>query len=70
MKLRVGCWIITVAIIEWPYMIPCAKEFKPAIAPIESHIGLCFDEIGQIFFYPTQWKVVSYVNLKPTQVLR
>jgi len=39
------------------------------VTPIESHTGLYFDEIGQIFFYPTQWKVVSYVNLRPTQLL-
>jgi len=32
-------------------------------------MGLYFDEVGQIFFCPTQWKVVSYVNLIPTQLL-
>ena len=25
--------------------------------------------MGQVFFYPTQWKIVSYVNLKPTHML-
>ena len=50
-------------------MFPCAEDLKPTVSPIESHAGLYFDEIGQIFFYPTQWKVVSYVNLKPTQLL-
>ena len=39
------------------------------VTPIESHTCLYFDEIVQNFFYPTQWKVVSYVNLKPTQLL-
>ena len=42
---------------------------KPTIASIDSPSGLYFDEMGQIFFYPTQWKVVSYVNLKPAQLL-
>jgi hypothetical protein len=42
---------------------------KPTIASIDSPTGLYFDEMGQILFYPTQWKVVSYVNLKPTQML-
>jgi hypothetical protein len=37
--------------------------------PIESQTLLYFDEIGQIVFYPTQWKVVSHVNLQPTQLL-
>jgi len=37
---------------------------KPTFTPIESY----FDEIGQIFFYPTQWKVISYVNLRPTHL--
>jgi len=45
------------------------EEIKPTVTPTESHTGLYFDEIGQIFFYPTQWKVVSYVNLIPTQLL-
>ena len=53
----------------WPYIFPYAQEMKPTITQIESHTGLYFDEIGQIFFYPTQWKVVSYVNLNPTQLL-
>ena len=69
MKLRVDSWIITAAIIGLPYMIPCTEEFKPSSTPIKSHTGLYFDEIVHIFFYHTQWKVVSYVNLKPTQVL-
>jgi hypothetical protein len=46
----VGYQIITVAIIGWPCMIPCAEEFKPSVTPIEPHTGLYFDEIGQIFF--------------------
>ena len=69
MKLRVVCWIIIVATIGWHCMFPCAEDLKPTITPIESQTGLYFDEIRQIFFYPTQWKVVSYVNLKPTQFL-
>jgi hypothetical protein len=28
--------------------------------------GIYVDEIGQISFYPMTWKVVSYINLKPT----
>ena len=43
---------------------------KPTIAWIHSPTGLYFDEMGQKFFYPTQWKVGNYVNLKPTQKLR
>jgi len=50
-------------------MFPCAEEMKPTVTPIESHMGLYFDEIGQMFFYPNQWKVVSYVNLRPIQLL-
>ena len=69
MKLGVVGYWITVAIIAWPYIFPYAQEMKPTITQIESHTGLYFDEIGQIFFYPTQWKVVSYVNLNPTQLL-
>ena len=42
---------------------------KPTITEIESQTGHYFDELGQILFYSTQWKIVSYVNLKPTQVL-
>ena len=69
MKLRVGHWIITIAIIGWHCMFPYAGEVKPTITEIESQTGLYFDELGQIFFYPTQWKIVSYVNLKPTQLM-
>ena len=61
--------LVTVAILKWCCVCTCAEEIKPAIAPIDSAAGLYFDEMGQVYFYPTQWKVVSYVNLKPTQVL-
>ena len=30
------------------------RKIKPTITPIESHTGLYFDEIGEIFFYPIQ----------------
>jgi hypothetical protein len=50
-------------------MFPCMEEMKPTVTPIESRTGLYFDEVGQIFFYRTQWKVVCYVNFRPTQLL-
>jgi hypothetical protein len=53
--------LMTLVIIKW-----CCAFTR---AEVESHAGLYIDEIGQVFFYPTQWKVVSYVNLKPTQML-
>jgi hypothetical protein len=28
-----------------------------------------FDEVGTIVFYPTKWKVVTYINLEPTREL-
>jgi hypothetical protein len=63
------CLLITLAIITWCCTFTCAEKVKPTIASIESHAGLYSDETGQVFFYPAQWKVVNYVNLKPTQML-
>ena len=45
------------------------EKLKPSATPTETRTGLYFDDIGQIFFYPTQWKVASNVNLKPTHLL-
>jgi hypothetical protein len=42
---------------------------KPTIASTDSPSELHFNEMKQVFFYPTQWKVISYVNLEPTQML-
>ena len=39
------------------------------VKPLELRAGIYFDEIGTIFFYPMQWKVVSYINLEPTRDL-
>jgi hypothetical protein len=44
-------------------------KLKQSIKVIDSSTGLYFYEMGQNFFYPTQCKVVSYINLKPTQLL-
>jgi len=60
---------MTLVIIKVCCIFICAEEAKPTIASIDSSTGLYFDEMGQIFFYPTQWKFVRYVNLKP-QMLR
>jgi hypothetical protein len=60
---------MTLVIVTWCCEFTRAEELKPTIASIESRVGLYFGEFGQLFFYPTQWKVVSYVNLKPTQML-
>jgi hypothetical protein len=66
MKLIFGSWIIAITIIGGHYVSPYAEEVKPTVMQIESQMCLYFDELGEIFFYPTQWKVISYVNLKPT----
>jgi hypothetical protein len=70
MKLK-GYGFVAVAVIFWRCVITYAEEVKlnPSIKTIDSSTGLYFDEMGQLFFYPTQWKIVSYVNLKPTQLL-
>jgi len=54
MKLM-GYWLIAVAIILWHSVGIRAGEEKPkpSIKAIDSSTGLYFDEIGQIFFYPT-----------------
>ena len=46
-----------------------AEESKPTITTIDSPTTLYFDAGGQLFVYPTQWKVVTYVNLRPTYSL-
>jgi hypothetical protein len=58
---------MTVAVLRGYYS--GAEDAKSTITPIESLTGLYFDEIGSVFFYPMQWKIVSYVDLKPTQRL-
>ena len=60
---------MTVAVLKGYYLYTYAEDTKPTITSIEFSAGLYFDEIGNIFFYPTQWKIVSYVDLKPTQRL-
>jgi hypothetical protein len=44
------------------------QKSEPTIIPISSQTGIYFDEMGQMLFYTTQWKVVNYANLKPVQI--
>jgi len=60
---------MTVAVLKGYYLYTYAEDTKPMITSIKSSTGLYFDEIGNIFFYSMQWKIVSYVDLKPTQRL-
>jgi hypothetical protein len=61
--------LMTVSILAWYYSHTYAEDTKPAITPVESSTGIYFDEIGNVFFYPTRWKILSYVVLKHTQRL-
>jgi hypothetical protein len=51
---------------KWQVFIYTEKA-KPT-TQINSQAGLHFDEMGQILFYTTQWKIVSYADLKPVQL--
>jgi hypothetical protein len=44
------------------------RKSEPTTTPISFQTGIYFDEMGQILFYTTQWKVVNYANLKPVQI--
>ena len=71
MKLT-GYWfiaVIAVAIIQRCCVHAEDINLKPSVKAIDSTVGLYFDEMEQIFFYPTQWKIVSYIDLKPAQLL-
>jgi hypothetical protein len=61
--------VITVAVLRGYYIFTEADDAVPTISPIRSPTGTYFDEIGHVYFYPTQWKIDSYVDLKPTQRL-
>ena len=63
-------WFIAVIALAISVAYVQKTNLKPSVkATTDTSAGLYFDEMGQIFFSPTQWKVVSYVDLKPTQVL-
>jgi len=44
------------------------KKANPTINQIHSQAGIYFDEMGQVLFYTTQWKMVSYADLRPVQL--
>jgi hypothetical protein len=67
MKRGVANYLLVAVTILYSYTY--AEDAKPLITSIESQAGLYFDEVGNIFFYPTQWKIISYVDLKPTHRL-
>jgi len=61
--------LMTVAVLKGYYLYTYAEDTKPTITATESSAGLYFDEIGNVFFYSTQWKILSYVDLKRNQRL-
>jgi hypothetical protein len=57
-------WIVGIS------LFLCHECLKPEIVEvITSETGIYFDEVGQISFCPMTWKVVIYVDLKPTRDL-
>jgi hypothetical protein len=57
-------WTITLVLINL-YNVLQAQE----VNEIQSKTGIYFDEVGTLIFYPMKWKVVTYINLKPTREL-
>jgi len=47
----------------------CTENATPTVTQINSQAGIYFDEMGQIPFYTTQWKIVSYADLRPVRLL-
>ena len=57
-------WIVGISLFLY------CECLKPELVEvITSETGIYFDEVGQISFYPMTWKVVSYIDLKPTRDL-
>ena len=57
---------VTLVVVIWCGTSTYAEESKPTITTIDSPTTLYFDAVGQLLVYPTHWKVVTYVNLRPT----
>ena len=60
---------VTLVVVIWCGTSTYAEESKPTITTIDSPTTLYFDAVGQLLVYPTHWKVVTYVNLRPTHSL-
>jgi hypothetical protein len=58
---------------KWILLITLYAQWRTlqaqTVQEIESKAGLYFDEMGTVSFYPTKWKVITYVNLEPTREL-
>jgi hypothetical protein len=50
-----------------------AKELNPGrgsqITQITSQTGVYFDSFGSVYFFPTEWNLVTYVDLRPVKGL-
>lgn len=58
-------WIAILFLLRYGNNLLTAQVVKE----VKSKTGLYFDEIGTISFYPTQWRVVTYINLTPSKEL-
>jgi hypothetical protein len=53
-------------------MVCCNDMYRKSDPYYESdysNAGMYFDEMGQMFLYTAQWKIVSYADLKPVHLL-
>jgi len=66
--MRLRRLLITTTLMGWWNFITQTEKISPTLTQTNSHTGLYFDEIGQVLFYTTQWKIVSYADLKPAQL--
>jgi hypothetical protein len=57
-------WILIIAFCTWWKLLQ-----GQTVNELESKTGIYFDEVGAVLFYPTKWKIVTYINLEPTREL-
>ena len=57
--MRLGWLLLTAILMGW-WVAIITKKANPTINQIHSQAGIYFDEMGQVLFYTTQWKMVSY----------
>jgi hypothetical protein len=60
-------------LVRWTLVAILCVWLKPVqgqdVEEVSSKTALYFDEVGTMLFFPTKWKIVTYINLEPTREL-
>lgn len=67
--ITINLWAKVLLVLWWQVQLMTQGNEEAQVTTISSKTGIYFDHIGFVYFYPSEWSLVTYVDLNPIRDL-